>query len=191
MTNDSPIIQRMKENDLIELGLHPNFHPDSTQGKDFNDIMNNLLMIVPGATSIRTHTLFWSSRLYYELEKFAIKYDSSLILYNSNNIEPNILDHVGLIRFPIYWEDDFALLEKNLNIDLTKKGLKILNFHPVHIYLNSPSINNYNEAKKGGIWKDFIYRGIKRGIDEVFDSMLEIMKKDNTITLNQLGELYA
>jgi hypothetical protein len=53
------------------------------------------------------------------------------------------------LRIPYYWEEDFEMerpepywhLEPLLHIG---EGLKIFNFHPIHIYLNSANMEPYN-----------------------------------------------
>ena len=59
LTHNSKAIRRLFEySDLFELGIHPNFMSDSTQGDSYEEIMKYLLCIVPDAKSIRTHGLF-------------------------------------------------------------------------------------------------------------------------------------
>lgn len=147
ITHDSPVIQSMKENKLVELGIHPNFHPNSTQGKDFDDIMKNLLQIVSDAKAVRTHTLLWSTRYMEKFKDYGIKYDSSLLLPYMLDIKPHYYNYYDLTRFPIYFEDDIAIQEKRFGVDLKSEGLKIFNFHPIHIYLNSIDISYYNKVK--------------------------------------------
>ena len=190
VTNDSPLIQSMKEDPLVELGIHPNFLPDSTQGKTYDEILCNLIKIVPDAVSVRNHTLYWSSGLLDRFERFGIKYDSSLSLQSSKNIKPYKNKSTNLLRFPIYWEDDIALMENNINIDLAVSGLKILNFHPVHILLNSYSIANYSMAKRNQNWNDYINNGNIEGIRNVFEKLVLSLKNKKLYTLKELGESY-
>lgn len=67
ITNKSPILKKLKKNKLFELGIHPNFLPNSTQGKNFDQIMKNLKNIIPTAKTIRTHGLLQST---WMLSKF-------------------------------------------------------------------------------------------------------------------------
>jgi len=190
VTHQSPIIEKMRKNKLIELGIHPNFHPDSTQGKDIDEIMNHMLEIVPDAVSARTHTLFWTGRLLNEFKKYGIRYDSSLLLYRSDNIEPHRYNSTNLTRFPIFWEDDIALMEGyDIMPDLRSKGLKILNFHPIHIFLNSCNLDNYNKGKKDGDWRSHV-NPYSAGLDVVFRTVIETMSVGKTLTLKELGKKY-
>lgn len=49
------------------------------------------------------------------------------------------------------WEDDIHWMYKNgfddLKIDLQSEGLKIFNFHPVHVFLNTVDEIHYQQAK--------------------------------------------
>ncbi|GAG84815.1 unnamed protein product [marine sediment metagenome] len=59
----------------------------------------------------------------------------------------------GLIRFPIWWEDDVHAkwgFEFELNLlqnDLQIPGLKIFNIHPLNFMLNVPSKEYYEKYK--------------------------------------------
>ena len=61
--------------------------------------------------------------------------------YNTTNFKT-------LKRIPFVWEDDMEFLNnQNWSLDKLKKnkGITILNFHPIHVFLNSSNSNNYNE----------------------------------------------
>ena len=56
----------------------------------------------------------------------------------------------GLCKVPIFWEDDLELmygLNNNITSLINLKGLKVFNFHPIHIFLNSENIERYERAK--------------------------------------------
>jgi len=42
VTNESAIIEELKQNSLFELGIHPNFYPGSSQGEDSDSVLKNL-----------------------------------------------------------------------------------------------------------------------------------------------------
>jgi len=157
ITHDSPAIQDLKQNsDLFELGVHPNFNEGSTQGNDVQEIMDYLISIVPDAQSLRTHGLFYSFRTIEYLNfHYDIKYDSSLLLWNTAHINPHKLylsKNRFVIRLPIFWEDDVEMRTFSPNFSLkppryNAPGMKIFNFHPIHICLNSCSLGNYDACK--------------------------------------------
>jgi hypothetical protein len=53
----------------------------------------------------------------------------------------------NIVRVPLYWEDDYHCVTKNQrNFDKvinTNFGLKVFGFHPLHIFLNTESLNRY------------------------------------------------
>ena len=72
---------------------------------------------------------------------------------------------------PYFWSDDgemsimqspsFEFNSKNYD----KPGLKILDFHPIHVFLNSENISNYNLLKTKGNIKDCTAEDVKSFIN--------------------------
>jgi hypothetical protein len=158
ITSDSQEIRKLfKNSQLFEVGLHPNFEKGSTQGKKSKEVMRYLTKIAPHAKSMRTHDLVQSSRLLKMVrEDFDILYDVSLLLPETPNIIPHEIffskTKKGLLRFPFFWEDDVEMYRPQPCFSLTCNkynitGLKIFNFHPIHIVLNSSDMNNYYSCK--------------------------------------------
>lgn len=56
-----------------------------------------------------------------------------------------------LIKVPHFFEDDVRELYENewdLKKYLNYKGVKVFDFHPIHIFLNSENMNRYNSARE-------------------------------------------
>ena len=142
--------------DLIELGLHPNYLPNSSHGQTSAEILKTAQSIVPDSHIIRTHALVQSSHLLYEWVKdFGITADFSIFLRESANIEPHIVyfEDKPLIRCPFFWEDDTNTVVPDKTWDFSDpryhfSGLKIFNFHPMYIYLNCDVMDGYFTLKK-------------------------------------------
>jgi hypothetical protein len=166
LTHDSKAIRKLFEySDLFELGIHPNFMPGSTQGNSYHNVITYLLHLVPHAKAIRTHAMFYSAPL---SRMFAVDYglqtDSSIFLAGMPHIIPQQIfyDKTSLIRMPYFWSDDgemsimqapsFEFNSRKFN----KPGLKILDFHPIHVLLNSNNMTSYNLLKKKVNIKDCI-----------------------------------
>jgi hypothetical protein len=157
VTNESPEIRRLLEYpDLFELGIHPNFGNGSTQGKTPRETLSNLKKIIPKARSSRTHDLLQSTSLLRMLcEEFDILHDVSILLPNTPNIVPHEIffsKNMGLLRIPYFWEDDTEMYSPDPCFFLShgkyhENGIKIFNFHPIHIVLNSYSMDNYFRCK--------------------------------------------
>ena len=150
VTHNSNHVKELEKIDLFELGIHPNFSNDSNQGKNVGDILSNLKKIVPNSKSIRTHGLLQSTRILEQFQKYDVENDVSLFV-PSSNISPHYLKFAKLYRFPYFWEDDINMMEDKIwnfsNSVFQENGLKIFDFHPLHIYFNFSSIEQYQNFK--------------------------------------------
>jgi len=157
VTHDSHEIRRLADHsDIFELGIHPNFREDSTQGNTPREVMSHLKKIVPEARSARTHSLLQSSPLLRMMrEEFGILYDSSIVLPDTPYIIPHELylsKNIKILRFPCFWEDDIEMYRPDPCFSLSSSryhvgGLKIFSFHLIHIALNSSSMETYSSCK--------------------------------------------
>lgn len=185
ITHDSEQIRELfKYPYLFELGIHPNFHERSTQGKTPGEVMSYLQKIVPQAKLVRTHDLMQSSSLLKMMrEEFNILYDVSLLLPNTPNIIPHEIFYskdIGLLRFPYFWEDDIEIYNSNPCFSFKHKkyhvpGLKIFNFHPIHILLNSCNMENYNNFKRAKNPSITDYINENQGIGTFFREIVQFL----------------
>lgn len=200
ITHDSPYIRKLfKHDELFEFGLHPNFLPESTQGKDEDEVMDFLRGILPDSRILRTHALYQSSRLLASLVKnFDIEIDVSLFLPRASGITPHMLYFngckKGLLRIPYFWEDDVEMCDPGKSWDFSDRkyhlpGLKIFDFHPMYIYLNSDNMKNYEELKKKGFLSSLEEKNIepfvnskKGGTRNLFDSFTDYIAKEQKIS---------
>lgn len=156
VTHASPAVDRLREHpDLFELGIHPNFLAGSTHGDTPEAVLEHCLSIVPEATSSRSHGLFQSSALLHFLAcESQIAADVSLFLPRATGLQPVIFRLPGgaLTRLPYFWEDDYEMLQPSPSWEvdslLMSAGLKIFDFHPIHIYLNGSDFSSYDELKR-------------------------------------------
>ncbi|MBV7331999.1 hypothetical protein KFU94_27975 [Chloroflexi bacterium TSY] len=157
VTHASAAIERLRENaELFELGIHPNFLTNSTHGTTPTEVLSHCMSLVPKATSMRTHSLYQSSPLLANvLESTSIHVDVSLFLPRAAHLQPveYIWQEKTLLRIPFYWEDDFEMERQDTNWRLDSycisgSGMKVFNFHPIHIYLNSADMKPYQALKK-------------------------------------------
>jgi len=176
----------LRDADLTEVGIHPGF--DNTLSLE--DDTQRLRRIFPSAVGVRTHSLIQSSPLTILFTKSGLKYDSSLLLWEQWGLKP-FRDWNGLVRVPIFWEDDLHLLsERELrleSINFRTPGMKVFDFHPIHIFLNTSDLKTYNNYKED---RENIERYISDGdgIGSMFINLLEFIKK-NDITTFKLAEV--
>ncbi len=160
VTNESDALKRiMKCDGLFEFGIHPNFFPNSSHGKNEREILQLMKSLLPGANIMRTHGLYQTSRmLAMAVSDFGIKIDLSLFLPLTPFITPHTIyfdhDKRGLIRIPYFWEDDLELFRPQRNFDINayskQVGLKIYDFHPLYIYLNYSDMRTHEVIKSKG-----------------------------------------
>jgi hypothetical protein len=194
ITHDSPAIQALRQfPDLFELGIHPNFLPGSTHGATPDDVLSHCLSIVPEAQSVRTHSLVQSSPLLQKIiNETELQTDVSVFLPLMPNITPVKVTMGGraLLRVPYLWEDSYEILQESPDWQLEKltalgPGFKVVNFHPIHIYLNSPTILRYQRMRRevspmadwtSEVAAPYVERGAP-GVQTMFRQMLEFLKR--------------
>ncbi|TND06501.1 MAG: hypothetical protein FD123_3539 [Bacteroidetes bacterium] len=152
VTHDSPSVRRIAAHPLFEAGIHPNFLPGSSHGNTTEQVLAHLLQIIPGAVSTRSHAVVQSGPVLHALSE-RLKIDSTIFLPEMPGIKP--VRHLGhnnsLLRVPFYWADDYELCKTDRWTApeklAAKEGLKVVMFHPVHIFYNTPDIAFYNELR--------------------------------------------
>lgn len=162
ITHNTSLLNRMRENPKIELGIHPNFNDFLTNRisntKTVEDRIKELIDIVPEAKCIRSHSLFQQSNLLRLFIDFGIKKDLNMLIPRHSKIElkPFMFFYSELLRIPYFWEDDTHCLDILNRIEtlwdpekwLMHPGLKIFNFHPIHVYLNTENLNRYESGRE-------------------------------------------
>ena len=135
-----------------ERGIHPNFFKDMG-GEQLTDksqraVLEEILEIFPEATGTRSHCLYTNSLLQFLYPDLGIQYESNFLMELQTGLEPFWMgDYV--LQFPIYWEDDVWMRSDRTPPDagelIAPAGLKVFNFHPFHVYMNSPSMEYIEE----------------------------------------------
>jgi hypothetical protein len=156
LTHDSPAVERLRKHpELFELGLHPNFLPGSTQGSTPDEVLDFCMRLAPGATSFRTHGLVQSTPLLDRiLARTPLRVDVSIFLPHARCVEPLSYWWQGrrLVRLPYFWEDDFEMERPepcwSAKCLLDRPGLRIFDFHPIHVALNSSDLSAYQDLKR-------------------------------------------
>lgn len=137
----------------MEVGLHPNFLGyGNEERKSEEDVLAGLKSLYPQATGSRSHCYYWHNRLRPLFFAQGLRYDSSQLV----PLQPDLRPHTffGLTRFPVWYSDGVhmwlkAPFDKFSPPGLEDPGLKVLLFHPLHIYLNSRSPGESKELLQG------------------------------------------
>ena len=147
------------------------------------------------------HGLYQSSFIYLRMLKIlpSIENDCTVFMPRCNNL--NFFNyHIKnsyFRRIPYVWEDDYEMNIKDPWWDcnhFTKyNGLSVLNFHPIHVYLNSCSMENYENLKdkfpkltdlNESMANKFIFKGL--GAASMFFSCLNFLKNKDTFKIHDL-----
>ena len=155
VTHASAAVDRLRDHaELFELGIHPNFMAGSSHGVTVAEVIGHCMALVPDARVMRTHGLVQSSRLFSEVLSLSpIRIDSSLMLRRHPGLQAVAQPFEGgvLTRLPVWWEDDIEQIAPDPNWFVTAPappGLRILNFHPVHVMLNGCTPATYAALKR-------------------------------------------
>ena len=166
VTHETSMLDNIRGIPNQELGIHPNFNllldGFSDNGRNVENITKNLLNIVPEAKSIRSHSMTQSSRLLDMFKHMGLTHEVNHFIPHHTGIElsPWILWNY-LCKVPYFWEDDVQILYESIGIaqqnivelattgEKKKKGggLKVFDFHPIHVFLNTESLDRYERTR--------------------------------------------
>jgi hypothetical protein len=202
VTHHSDAVDRLRDRPRqFDLGVHPNLLAGSTHGASPSEVLAHCMSLVPQALSMRTHGLVQSTQLLDSvLAQTPLRIDASLLMPRAGWLRPVEHRHRDkrLLRIPCYWEDDVEMRETvpewdRKRIVAPEPGLKVLAFHPVHIFLNSPSMDAYAHLKTKGALHNlteidttpFIHEG--RGAGTLFDDVVRYVSAyDTTLRLSDV-----
>ncbi len=156
ITHHSHAIEQLKRHsDLFELGIHPNFMENSSHGGSVKAVINHCLGLVPAPRTMRTHGYFQSWNILETIaEMTGIEVDCSIYTPRANNakyFEYFFSSGRKMLRIPTVWEDSLEPLRSDMNFGgevlENFSGLAVLNFHPVHLFLNTVDPTRYAQFK--------------------------------------------
>lgn len=154
-THETPVLERLRSSRNFELGIHPNFNflleGDGRNGRNTAEVVERVLNIVPEAKSVRSHSMTQSSGLLAAFEKCGLTHDVNHFVpaHSGIRLSPWQL-WSGLCRVPYFWEDDVACmyaLQNNMIELVSHRGLKVFDFHPIHVFLNTENLDRYERTR--------------------------------------------
>lgn len=205
-THLSPAIARLQAAALFEVAPHPNFLSGSSHGDSPETVLRTVREWFPHATAVRTHSLFQSERLMQLMTVHGFRVDCSLHLPQASHVVPHRLRFSTggpwLTRVPHVFQDNMHMLGGGeLGSDplwLDTPGLKVMDFHPLHIALNSIDISAYErlkaEAELPRVQPQDIARHVAKGfgIACFFDAILERLQRGSSRTVSEIaGDLIS
>jgi hypothetical protein len=158
VTHETPLLKRLRKNPKFEIGIHPNFNnlltgiADPINGRNAEEILDNLLAIVPEARSVRSHSMTQSTILQDLFLKKKLTHDCNHFIPHQAGVElASWYLWNGLIKVPYFWEDDTAVIYGEhldaINKLTRRKGIKVFNFHPIHVFLNTEKMARYEDSR--------------------------------------------
>jgi hypothetical protein len=156
VTHMSPAVERLREDpELLELGIHPNFLPGSDHGASAPEVLRHCMGLVPEARSVRTHALVQSHHILEAIVAGTpVRVDLSIFLPGMAHIAPvaYAVHDDELLRIAYYWEDDDQTLRAQPSWTFRRHwevaGIRVLDFHPLHVVLNSKDRSAYEAVKR-------------------------------------------
>lgn len=138
-----------------ELGIHPNFNfllsGEADKESNYSKVISSLKNLVPDAVTVRSHACVSGSQLKYEFVKSGLKYELNTMIIPSKGqyIKPWCL--AGVWQIPYIFEDDVYFGNENHAseywFDEGWEMPRVMNFHPIHIFLNTESMERYNTSR--------------------------------------------
>ncbi len=208
VTHECDILTELRRRvDRVELGIHPNLLPGSSHGTSPAEVLGCCLDMVPEARALRTHALVQSSPwLDLVADASEIAVDVSLLLPFHRGLQGTDR-YVGrnprrLVRLPYFWEDDIAAAWPAWRWEAAPDlcpGLRIYDFHPIHVALNTDRMQRYTALKAWlgdrPLWsltevecQDFVNPGV--GVRTFLEQVLRQPPESGFLTTSQLSFLY-
>jgi hypothetical protein len=187
-THQSSATKDLEREPLFEVGVHPNFLPGSSHGNTPEEVLQTMRTMFPQATAVRAHSLAQSEpTLGMMVDRFGFKIDCSLHLPRASHVAPHWVRFTAggnrLVRVPHVFQDNMhALAEMPWDLEadwFLSPGWKVMNFHPVHIILNSADMETYERLKARGPVSKLVRSDMpdidreKPGTGRLFDELLK------------------
>jgi hypothetical protein len=141
-THDSEALRRL-DPERFEIGLHPNFNDALS---DLERPLEELGALYPDALGARSHSLFVSSQILGLYRRHGLRYEANVFLDGHPDLRP-VPRFADLVSIPFNWSDDKHLERgRDFTVEATgldRPGLKVFNFHPIHVFMNTTSDAHY------------------------------------------------
>lgn len=161
ITHDSPMLDELRSAPNVELGIHPNFNgllegQDTRGFSNAKSVIEDLVVLVPEARAVRSHSVAQSSRLLDLCVESGLTHDVNMFIPSgSGNICSPWQSWNGMTRVPYVWEDDVWCLYEGTeqpeispsDIVTNRPGIVVINFHPNHVYLNTESLDRSESVR--------------------------------------------
>lgn len=152
VTHKTPLLADLKREPCIELGIHPNFNSllNGDSNTSSSAVIADCLSMVPDARTVRSHSLTQNERLVDQFRDAGLTHISNLFMPYGCGIQTRpfrVWDN--MIMVPHSWQDNVAL---KMSMGFPERsdfvsGLHVFDFHPIHVFLNSESLERYERTR--------------------------------------------
>ncbi|NGX38827.1 MAG: hypothetical protein KR126chlam1_00140 [Chlamydiae bacterium] len=185
-THRSPSVE--SQIDKIEVGLHPYFDANSSQGATIEEVVNNVMQLPHNLPAFRCHRFALSNASKQAMYEAGMRISSNVC----TDLEtlPSFKDRFGFTEVPIFLEDGGYLWRKhplqmteNFRTKLFAEGIKVLLIHPMHFAINTPEFSYMAKIKSSMTREEWInmtkktldtYRWKGRGIRDFLKELLQL-----------------
>lgn len=185
-THSSDFLNVLQHNQRHEVGVHPNFVPlltGTAQIRGAREIVEAARQMAPNAKSFRSHSLVQASPLSDIMLEFGFQSDCNVLLPFCDPTWLRPWRHCNsIVKVPYVWDDYMSLVDacQPLSSVASAGGLRVINIHPIHAWLNSTSLDVY-ESVKHCMSDEEAMRSVQkargcRGIFDEFADMVEIVE---------------
>ncbi|WP_436911309.1 polysaccharide deacetylase WbmS family protein [Halosimplex marinum] len=175
VTHQSEYLQSLRDHDLVEVGIHPNY-----EKKGVEEAVDELLEHYPSAKYVRAHGLQTSTEHLQIYQRKGLDIASDVFLPSHPGLRPTWRFGEGsILSVPFFWEDDnYFANYGDVSFDpgefLEIEGMKIFNFHPIHVFANTESMDHYSELKEDYHDPDALREHrVETGTEDFFTRLLE------------------
>ena len=120
------------------------------EGISAEHIVVDLLSQFPDSQVVRSHSVVQSSRLSQLFYRHGLRFESNDYLPAKvfRSIQPFIAE-TGMTKIPYIFSDELACLAQSTNVLqlCSRAGLKVFDFHPIHVFLNTESLDRYERTR--------------------------------------------
>jgi hypothetical protein len=154
MTHQTDLVYDIKNKKRHEIGVHPNFNyllnGDNRNGSSAEEVLDKLMTHYPDSLVVRSHSIVQSSRL---SELF---HDRGLRFESNDYLPPEWGGYItpwqmpcGIVKVPYFFSDEIACISSGIEMAslLGRPGLKIFDFHPIHVFLNTENLDRYERTR--------------------------------------------
>jgi len=155
VTHQTKLLEKLDADELVTLGIHPNFQPllrKSPDGLSIQEEICRLMEIVPSAICTRSHGVIQGGILLQEIVKHGIMFEAndSIPFESGIQVKP-FRTMYNLVKTPYVWTDEHEwAFDRRTNFARLMDDFDFLvgDFHPIHVFLNTENADRYERTRE-------------------------------------------